>query len=231
MTGRVVVVIPAYQPEDALVTVVTTLAALDREQMIEEILVVDDGSGPAFAPLFARAAATERTRLLSCEKNGGKGAALKRAFGDVLTRAPQVAGVVTADADGQHDPVDILRVAQALLAQPGRLILGVRQFAPDVPLRNRMGNIITRRLLRWRTGVALQDTQTGLRGVPLGWCRELTEIAGERYEWELLTLLAMIRRPIVEIPIRTIYAGGRSHFRPLRDSARIYGAAARRRMR
>ncbi|MCG8376906.1 MAG: hypothetical protein MI702_10535, partial [Chlorobiales bacterium] len=49
-----------------------------------------------------------------------------------------------ADADGQHHPDDIAKVAKALEARPDNLILGARQFGGKVPLRSRIGNQITR---------------------------------------------------------------------------------------
>jgi len=48
-------------------------------------------------------------------------------------------GVVTADADGQHHPEDIQRVAAILAEDRESLTLGVRALDADVPLR---GDII-----------------------------------------------------------------------------------------
>ncbi len=84
---------------------------------------------------------------------------------------PDVAGVVTADADGQHAPEDIERVADVLAAQPEALVLGARSFGDDVPLRSRFGNILTRGIMHALLGRKLTDTQTGLRGIPVALCR------------------------------------------------------------
>ena len=89
-------------------------------------------------------AAFPNVQLLRHAVNLGKGAALKTAFNHVLCTYPELAGVVTADADGQHHPDDIERVAETLLARPDALVLGARTFGEDVPLRSRFGNIATR---------------------------------------------------------------------------------------
>src|ERR1700729_1736405 len=46
-----------------------------------------------------------------------------------------------------------------------------RGFAGEVPLRSRLGNSITRAMMRLVVGQRLSDTQTGLRAIP----RELVE--------------------------------------------------------
>ena len=74
--------------------------------------------------------------------------------------------MVTADADGQHAPEDILNVARAAAAHPGALVMGARQFSEQVPLRSRLGNNATKIVMRIVAGQRLSDTQTGLRGIP-----------------------------------------------------------------
>jgi hypothetical protein len=133
---------------------------------------------------------------------------------------------LTADADGQHHPADILKVAERLEASPGTLVLGARQFDGHVPLRSRCGNILTRFALRWIGGARLTDSQTGLRGIPRALIAPLLEIPSSGYEFELDMLLLAKHGSIaiVEQPIRTIYSAGNptSHFNPLLDSLKIY---------
>ena len=54
-----IVLIPAYEPADRLTALVDDLVAADPSL---RILVVDDGSGPAYAALFDRAAAAGAER-------------------------------------------------------------------------------------------------------------------------------------------------------------------------
>ncbi|MDO9457847.1 glycosyltransferase [Nocardioides sp.] len=218
------VVIPAYQPTPLLPELVTSLV---EARPAIEVLVVDDGSDTACAPVFAACEAAG-ARVLRLSVNRGKGAALRAAFThlrDVRASGP----VVTADADGQHAVADVLAVADAVDETPGaarHLVLGQRDLEGDVPLRSRFGNGVTRMMFRAATGRRLLDTQTGLRGVPSSLLPWLTTLRGDRYEYELVMLLQAARHRIDlrSVPIRTIYLddNASSHFRPVADSVRIY---------
>jgi len=222
MSNRLAVVIPAYRPSAGLVDLVRDLSGRQRHA----IVVVDDGSGPEFAATFAAVAALPNVELLRHAVNLGKGSALKTAFNHVLCTHPDLAGVVTADADGQHHPDDIVRVGEALVARPEALVLGARTFGERVPLRSRVGNIATRGIMHALLGRKLTDTQTGLRGIPAALMPRLLRIESRGYEFELEMLIAahQLSIPVVEVPIQTIYEQGNksSHFNPVIDSMKIY---------
>ncbi len=219
---KIAVLIPAFQPAASLLDVVRALA----QKEMPAIVVVDDGSGPEYEALFDRVATLPNVHLLRHSSNRGKGAALKTGFEFVLSSLPGFGGVVTADADGQHHPDDIERVAAALEKQPQSVVLGVRGFQGEVPWRSRFGNTLTRWLMHGLLGQKVSDTQTGLRGIPAGLLPELLRIESNGYEFELEMLLAAHRLDIalVEEPIRTIYDRGNptSHFNPIVDSMKIY---------
>jgi len=220
--NRIAVLIPAYRPSAALVDVVRALA----ERNFPVILVVDDGSGPEFEAVFAEAGAFAGVQLLRHATNLGKGAALKTGINHALCTVPELVGVVTADADGQHDPGDIERVAAALAANPASLVLGCRTFHQEVPLRSRFGNILTSTIMHALMGRKMADTQTGLRGLPASFALSTLKIESTGYEFELEMLIAahQLGVGIVEESIRTIYEPGNksSHFNPIVDSMKIY---------
>ncbi len=219
---RLAVVIPAYKPSAGLIGLVRTLS----ETELPAIVIVDDGSGPEFREVFQQVSALPRVEVLRHAVNLGKGAALKTAFNHVLCAYPDLTGVVTADADGQHHPQDIRRVAEKLLERPDALVLGSRQFEGDVPFRSRIGNVATRGVMHALLGRKLTDTQTGLRGIPAELLPRLLKIESRGYEFELEMLIAAhhLEIPIVEEPIKTIYEAGNSssHFNPIVDSMKIY---------
>jgi putative flippase GtrA len=134
--------------------------------------------------------------------------------------------VITADADGQHLPADIAKIAQALADNQQALILGVRSFQGQVPLRSRLGNSVTQTVFRFLVGERITDTKTGLRGAPLALIPMFLRITANRYEYELDMLIqcATNHHPIVQIPIATVYIDENrsSHFNPIVDSAKIY---------
>ena len=221
MTGAAVL-IPAYRPAAALPELVAELV----NRGITVIVVVDDGSEPQYRAIFETLAEISQVEVLRHAVNLGKGAALKTGMNWLLTKFPQLPGVVTADADGQHHPDDILAVAQRFAAEPNKLVLGARSFAGTIPLRSRFGNELTRRVMRLVLGNRLTDTQTGLRAVPRALMLRLLRIPAAGYEFELEMLIAAkhLGVSVTEQPVRTIYQPGNptSHFQPLRDSMRIY---------
>jgi glycosyltransferase involved in cell wall biosynthesis len=217
-----VIVIPAYQPGRGLVDLLRELAGTG----LTAIVVVDDGSGPRYRALFDEALQWANVRVLRHAVNLGKGAALKTAINYALVEYPDLMGVVTADADGQHDPADILGVAKRFVRSPEALVLGTRVFTGNIPLRSRVGNTVTRQVMRFAVGHRLADTQTGLRAIPRGLLEPLLRVTAQGYEFELEMLIAAkhLGTPVIQQPIRTIYETGNptSHFQPLRDSMRIY---------
>jgi glycosyltransferase involved in cell wall biosynthesis len=219
---KVVALIPAYNPTERLLRIVRGLA----ESGFASIVVVNDGSDAGCDPLFAEVATIGQVTLLRHAVNLGKGAALKTGLNHAFCRYPGHAGVVTVDADGQHLAEDARKVALALRKNPDALVVGARGFDTQVPFRSRIGNGITRRLFRFLIGRNLTDTQSGLRGIPLGFVPTLLKIPSSGYEFELDMLLACkySGRRIMEESIRTVYLEGNrsSHFNPLIDSMRIY---------
>ena len=219
----IVAVVPAYNPDEALLRLVEAL----RGRL--SLLVVDDGSEDA--SVFERLPEGEGVTVLAHAANRGKGAALKTAFRHVVERRPDAAGVVTVDADGQHLPADALKVAECLRVRlrerisAGSVVFGVRRFDGAVPPRNRYGNLLARVAVRALLGVRLSDTQTGLRGIPARLLPALIDIPFDRYEFEteMLRTIGEARLGIEEVPIRTVYfeANRGSHFHPLLDSMRI----------
>jgi len=218
---KTVVLIPALNPNGHLLRTIEGCMALG----LERILVVDDGSGEEYRAVFDQAQALG-AQVLRHQVNRGKGAALKTGIRGAEERWPDTDGVVTADADGQHAPEDILRVARGLEGGAD-LVLGVRDFSgPEVPRKSRMGNAFSAAFFRLTTGVRCGDTQTGLRGIPGRMFAFALETPGERYDFEMNLLMetAKSRRRIEMLPIRTIYLdqNSASHFRVVRDSLLIY---------
>jgi glycosyltransferase involved in cell wall biosynthesis len=214
---KTMVVIPAYEPDKKIETLVQALIGRIP------VLVVDDGSGGAYTGIF-QAIEDMGAIVLHHTQNRGKGAALKTAF-EYLQKIGANAHVVTADADGQHSVEDILMIASALRQYAGTVILGGRDVS-QMPFRSRFGNTITRSVFRLLTGSEISDTQTGLRGIPANLIGKMMTVVGERYEYEMNMLLALKKWDIsfVELPIQTIYLDGNrsSHFHPLRDGLRVF---------
>jgi glycosyltransferase involved in cell wall biosynthesis len=216
----VIVLIPAYEPGGTLSQLVRELRA---SESVPQVVVVDDGSGAAYAGEFD-AARRAGASVLSYPVNRGKGFALRTGVAHILEHFPGEV-VVCADSDGQHRVADILRVARRAEESDGAIVLGGRRFVGDVPVRSRLGNSVSRLAFRAVAGVRVHDTQTGLRGYPRHLLAWMLSIAGDRFEYELNLLLdaAATGIPMIEVEVATVYLrnNAASHFRPIVDSVRV----------
>ena len=217
MQTNVAILIPAYEPDEKLVELITRL----RRDFVHLVLV-DDGSVKEGARKVFERIRGDVDVLLVHEVNRGKGAALRTGIAWVRNHLPEVRAVVTADSDGQHTSKDIIHVAEAAVDYPDGLVLGVREFTGTVPFRSRFGNIWTRILFWLITGLPVRDTQTGLRAIPRGLFDRMLAIAGDRYEYEIRMLVVARRHAAkpLQLTIETIYINDNraSHFRPLHDT-------------
>jgi glycosyltransferase involved in cell wall biosynthesis len=235
MRNRYIALIPAYEPDEKIKGL--------ADELLEkgfDIVIVDDGSGPDFAALFEEL--SQKATVLTHVINRGKGAALKTGLNyinkymayteSVLTPAgaETVSGrdavIVTVDADGQHLPDDVQRVAEISAQRRDALVLGSRALGEDIPVRSRFGNTVTRHVYSAATGVRIHDTQTGLRAFHRSLIPRLLKIEGDRYEYEINMLMQLAAEgvPIIEERIETVYEDNNSgsHFRTVRDSFRVY---------
>lgn len=227
----IVVIIPSLNPDNKLIEVVNNLFAAG----FSDLLIVDDGSRQDCKKIFSELTKKSGCVVLHHEQNKGKGRALKTAFSYYLENydPEKYYGIVTADADGQHLPKDIFRSAKALMAAKERaivnaLILGTRDFNEEqVPFKNRNGNKITTLVFQLLYGKRINDTQTGLRAISNNFLRKCLSISGERFEYEInMLILAVLQEVYIEeVIIETVYFENNreTHFRPFRDSAKIYG--------
>ncbi len=219
----ITVLIPALNPVESMLEVVDALATSDK---ITRILLVDDGSRDAHQAVFQSAATRPKVIVLRHAVNLGKGAALRTGINYFLCLNEPDAVLVTADADGQHLPDDIITVGEKAELTRADLVLGSRAFSGDVPMRSRFGNDLTRRIFRILVGPKVNDTQTGLRAIPRALMPKLLRSRANGYEFELqmLIMAAQVKINISAVPIQTVYIdeNASSHFNPLKDSMRIY---------
>ncbi len=217
---KTAVLIPAYKPEKDLF-----LPFLDKlSKKFDSIVIINDGSGTDFDAVFEECRKYTDI-VLHHYINKGKGSALKSGIGYIMTRMPDVDGIITADCDGQHSVEDIMRVSDELCKYPHDMIIGGRRFDENVPFRSKFGNSLTRWLFKLSTGLKIYDTQTGLRAFSREHFEVLSKLPGDRYEYEMNMLLKLRELGICprEITIKTIYINenATSHYNPIKDSLKI----------
>ena len=186
-------------------------AVVEAARRILPVVVVDDGSTDD----TPRAAEDAGAIVIRQQPNAGKGAALRKGFHYALEAG--VAGVVTLDADGQHDPAEIPTFLTAFRDRRPGLIVGRRAFSTMPPVR-RLSNVLGGAAVSLALGRNVPDNQSGFRLVGRELMRAMlvSEESGFEFEVEMIARCVALGLPIEWVPIRTIYAGAPSHIAPLR---------------
>ena len=173
-----------------------------------DVLVVNDGSDDATSIVGKAAGA----RVVSHRQNRGKGAALQTGF-DALLQNPRVQMVATLDADLQHRPEDLPAFIAEMQRSGADIVVGRRErWGTRMPLHRRMSNAITSALVRARSGLEIEDSQSGFRLIRRT-VLEHVRITSSGFEAETEFLLRAARAGfrVSSVPIHTIYSNAASH--------------------
>jgi glycosyltransferase involved in cell wall biosynthesis len=201
---QVLAIIPAYNESTRIAHVVTGACAH------LPVLVVDDGSVDNTAAKAEEAGA----KVLRQAPNQGKGAALRAGFRCALDG--DFEAVLTLDADGQHDPDEIPQFLHAYAERGSDLIIGARDFQ-RIPLVRRIANTLGRWTFSWALGQPVQDNQSGYRLISRRLLEDTLDSRESGFQFEVEMIVTCVQRGYVLdwVPIRTIYAGEKSHINPL----------------
>ena len=207
MPSKILTLIPAYNESGRVG------AVIDSTRTYLPVLVVDDGSTDGTA---ARAEEHDAT-VLRQQPNQGKGAALRAGFFWALDEGYEA--VITLDADGQHDPAEIPKFLHIYSQCSADLIIGARDFS-QIPLVRRFANTIGRWSLSWALGQPVRDNQSGYRLHSRRMMEAVLNSQEQGFEFEVDVIVECVQSgyQLEWVPIRTIYAGEKSHINPLEHS-------------
>lgn len=208
---NICVLIPAYNAAGTIGSVLEKVQSLELDTM-----VVNDGSTDDTASVVQR----HGVRFIEHPSNLGKGAALRTGFRSILQRGYEL--VITLDADGQHDPIEIPFLLDVF-----------RSVKPDLLIASRAGEFHRMTFLRrfWnRLGVKavsrlchsdITDSQSGFRLIRTSVLRDISlTTTGFELELELLIKACKKGFGVLSIPIHVPRVDGTSssHFRPVTDT-------------
>lgn len=208
------VIIPAFNAEKTILAVATEALASGFS-----VAVIDDGSRDATAECLQNLP----LMMIRHPENRGKGAALKTGF--AWARQAGFKGVVTVDADGQHDVAAIPVLVAAAKSSAADVLIASRtaQFEQMAGLRM-LWNHFGVWCLKQRTGLQISDSQSGFRYYSAGFLQGL-ELISDGYDLEMELLMKAWRGGfrIDCLPVAARVADGRatSHFRPVCDTWNI----------
>lgn len=199
MSAPTLIIIPAFNEEEALPAVLDELRATHPDL---HILVVDDGSVDATSDIAQRAGVA----IATLPFNLGVGGALRTGFRYALRHGYDRA--IQLDADGQHDPGEIGSLLEALDGG-AELAIGSRFRAAEtsyhVGWTRGSAMWVLRQLVSALSGQSVTDTSSGFRA----FSRPTLELFARSYPVEYLgdTVEALLLASyaglaVVEVPVQ-----------------------------
>ena len=194
---RSIAIVPAYNEEGSLGTVLEEIRAADPEL---DVVVVNDGS----TDHTARVAAAAGAAVVSLPFNVGIGGAVQTGYQYALAHGFELA--IQVDGDGQHDPREIAQVLAPILDGRADLVVGTR-FVKGGGYRGtrirRVGIRIFAGVVSLLVGQRVSDTTSGFRAVN----RKALELFAAEYphdypEVESIVLLSKHHLRMLEVPVQ-----------------------------
>lgn len=223
MDEQIAVLIPAFNEETTIATLV------DRcFQYSSAVIVIDDASTDN---TLLQLKNTNATVLINTE-NAGKGAALLKGFQQAADK--NYVGVITIDADGQHNPDDLVQFFSIIQKTPDALIIGARRKQTSAAPKLRFfANKVADFFISCAARKLLYDTQSGYRYYPMQFIKQFLKRSAlpNRFAFEAEMLVSAIRSglSVDYVSIHSCYPENAraSHYHPSKDSWQIAKVVAK----
>lgn len=216
---RIAILIPAYNEEKYIGKVIEGCLKYKMD-----IIIVNDGSTDGTSNVVRSFPRQEcfSIILIEHEKNQGKGASLKTGFTYILEN--NYDGVITMDADGQHDPNEIPNFLETVKKEKPDIIVGSRFHSlKGMPFDRLLANTISTGIISAIAGKKIGDVQSGFRYISSRLLKNI-ELETQKFdtESEILLKASWHGYKIKNIPIKNIYYENfTSYFHPLIDTLKF----------
>lgn len=212
---RIAVVVPAYNEEDFIAQVITTIPGF-----VDRIYAVNDASTDSTGRVLDELAGRiSRLTVIHREKNGGVGAAIITGHKMALKDGMDVVAIMAGD--GQMDPaildriVDPVAEGRADFAKGDRL--SVREHRKAMSAWRTFGNFLLTYLTRIASGYwHMVDPQNGYTAISREFLEKLDLDGIEKgfaFENDLLVKLNVLGARVVDVPHPARYGNERSKIR------------------
>ncbi|WP_418792018.1 glycosyltransferase family 2 protein [Phosphitispora sp. TUW77] len=192
---RVLVIIPAFNEERNLPGIIGRV----REFAGIDVIVINDGSEDATSAV-ARAAGA---KVIDLPFNLGIGGAVQTGY--LFAHKNDYDVAIQVDADGQHNPEDLLRIIGPVISGEADMVLGSRYVAKTgykTPFARKIGMLVFSTVVSLINKQPLKDTTSGYRAVSKRVIRFFVDNYPTDYpEVEALVLLKKSGFSIKEVPV------------------------------
>ena len=207
---KISIVIPAFNEEETIASVVTRLA---KEFPEAEILVVNDGSEDSTRDEAVKAGAL----VFSHPYRMGNGASVKDGI-----RYCSHEIIVMMDADGQHKPEDVKRLLEHI--DEHNMVVGARSSSSKTVWYRDVANLIYNWLASYMTGFKVEDLTSGFRAFKKSEVTKYLYLFPNGFSYPTTVTMAYLRsgRSVLYVPVETEYRVGKSKIKLIQDGAKFF---------
>lgn len=208
------ILIPAYNSERYINDL---LDRIEKMGLLDKVVVVNDGSKDNTVKICNDRGVT----VLSNERNGGKGSALKKGFKFMAENSVEF--FLTIDSDLQHDVKYIPEFIKKYEETGADIIVGNRLGdTSTMPVERIFSNRTTSLIVSLLAGCRIPDSQSGYRLIRTAVVQEVI-LTSDKFEMESEILIKAGRKKfrIESLPISALYEGAHSSINVLRDTYRF----------
>jgi len=199
-TNLISLVIPVFNEENSIDSVINEIKTTAADYL-HEIIIVNDASTDKTASVIEK---HKDVVLINHPYNKGYGAALKTGI-----RQATGSHIITMDADGQHNPADIVRLIEHVDSYD--MVVGARSGGENQEWIRKPGKLVLRLVSNYLVGMKIPDINSGLRLVKKKHITEFKHILPKGFSFSTTITLAMIKGGynvhFVPITIRRRQAG------------------------
>jgi len=197
---KLVVVIPAYNEEKTIGTVIEAVPRNMRRINNIDILVVDDGSTDKTVEVSKRNGAS----VVSHGINEGVGVAFQTGIKNALDMGADI--IVNIDADGQFNPNDIEKLIEPIIFNRADVVTASRfkdkNLMPKMPWHKKLGNKFFSWLISSLINEKFYDVSCGFRAYSRETALNLNLFGKFTYTQESFLDLGSKGMRIVEVPLK-----------------------------
>ena len=206
--ARIAVVIPSFRVARQILRVLESIP-----DDVERIYVVDDCCPESSGAVVERECKDERVRVIRHEVNQGVGGAVLTGY--ALAELDRVDIVVKVDGDGQMDPGLIPHFVKPIVDGRADYTKGNRFYSLDLlrsmPRARLFGNAVLSLVNKLATGYwSIMDPTNGFTAISAKLLPLLPVGVIERryfFESDMLYHLGLVRACVIDVPMRSVYAG------------------------